>query len=167
MGGFDRAFEVVVGLEGGYVNDPHDPGGETKFGITRRQYPHEDIAGLTIDRAKEIYRRDYWQAVHGDDLPWPLALLVFDGAVNQGVGGAIRSLQRTLGVEVDGVLGPVTLAAAAGVGAEGAAMFMAERIVRYVDAKDPRTGAPLWPIYGRGWAKRCFAVALAGGEPVA
>lgn len=163
MGGFEKAFEVVVGLEGGYVNDPHDPGGETKFGITKRQYPGEDIAGLTLARAQEIYRHDYWQAVRGDELPWPLALLVFDSAVNQGVGAAIRNLQATLGVKVDGDLGSITLGAAAHCGAEGAAMFMANRILRYVDAKDPRTGAPLWPTYGRGWAKRCFAVALASG----
>jgi Putative secretion activating protein len=70
-----------------------------------------DIASLTQMEAKRIYRRDYWEFVSGDALPWPLSYFVFDAAVNQGVAPAIRMLQQALGVEADGIIGPQTLAA--------------------------------------------------------
>jgi lysozyme family protein len=82
---FERAFKFAISAEGGYVNDPDDPGGETKFGISKRAYPSVDIAALTAEQAKEIYRRDYWERAGCDALKWPLNILVFDAAVNQGV----------------------------------------------------------------------------------
>jgi len=85
---FDRAFQLVIGAEGGYVNDPSDAGGETKYGISKRAYPDTDIKSLTLDDAKEIYKQDYWNAVQGDDLPDRLDIVMFDCAVNQGVGAA-------------------------------------------------------------------------------
>jgi lysozyme family protein len=84
MSNFDAAFLLVVGAEGGYVNNSIDPGGETKYGISRRAYPDLNIAALTIDDAKEIYRRDYWAPLGLDAKPWGTALLKFDAAVNQG-----------------------------------------------------------------------------------
>lgn len=81
---FERAFAVVIGIEGGYVNDPQDPGGETKFGITKRWYPNEDIPSMTIERAQHLMRRDYWTKRGCDAMPWHEALLVFDAAVNGG-----------------------------------------------------------------------------------
>lgn len=84
MSFFDAAFEIVVGVEAGYVNDPKDPGGETKFGISKRAYPDEDIANLTLERAKELYRRDRWDFCHCEGMSWEMALCVFDAAVNQG-----------------------------------------------------------------------------------
>lgn len=84
MSAFDTAFAIVVGIEGGYVNDPKDPGGETKYGISKRRYPNEDIKNLTIERAKFLYQRDYWNSHHCDSLPWAEALLVFDTSVNGG-----------------------------------------------------------------------------------
>ena len=65
---FDVAFEKLIGHEGGYVNDARDPGGETKYGISKRAYPDEDIAGLTLERAKQIYRRDCWARRIADNL---------------------------------------------------------------------------------------------------
>lgn len=85
MSFFDAAFAIVVGIEAGYVNDVNDPGGETKFGISKRAYPNEDIPNLTIERAKQIYLRDYWTKANCDALSWELALITFDCAVNQGV----------------------------------------------------------------------------------
>lgn len=81
---FDRAFEIVVGIEAGYVCDPQDPGGETKYGISKRAYPNEDIKNLTMESAKFLYQRDYWTAHGLDSLEWGKALLVFDCAVNGG-----------------------------------------------------------------------------------
>ena len=90
MSFFDAAFLLVVGEEGGYVNDPRDPGGETKYGISKRAYPALDIANLTLDQAKAIYRKDYWDALELGTKPWSIALLQFDAAVNQGQNFARR-----------------------------------------------------------------------------
>lgn len=152
MPAFETAFEVVVGHEGGYCNDANDPGGETKFGISRRAYPTLDIAALTLEDARAIYRRDYWNRVQADALPPPLALLVFDAAVNNGVGAAIRWLQMAAKVRVDGVLGPATLAACnAARGASLCAEFQAQRLTFMASL-------PTWKSFGLGWARRLCAL---------
>jgi lysozyme family protein len=87
---FPRAFEIVIGAEGGYVNDPNDPGGETKYGISKRVYPNEDIPNLTLDHAKDLYHRDYWLPAGCDALAYPMDVIVFDTAVNQGVSVATQ-----------------------------------------------------------------------------
>jgi lysozyme family protein len=150
---FNRAFRIVVGEEGGYVNDPRDPGGETKYGISKRAYPDEDIRNLTLDRARELYRRDYWDRVRGDELPYRWALLVFDAAVNQGVEPAVRMMQDALGVMVDGRIGPRTLAAAQSDDDRRPARFLALRVFRY-----QRTAN--FDRFGYGWITRCFVIAL-------
>lgn len=109
---FKKALDTVLVFEGGHVDDPADPGGETKYGISKRAYPDLDIGGLTKKQAGEIYRADYWDACRCDDLPRGLDLVVFDAAVNQGPGFARRALQKAAGVTVDGIIGPQTLAAA-------------------------------------------------------
>jgi lysozyme family protein len=153
MSDFDKSFGQIIGIEGGYVNDPTDPGGETKFGISRHAYPAEDIRNLTLERAKSLYRRDYWDAIRGDLLPYPLNLFVFDAAVNQGVDPAIRLLQRTLNVAVDGVPGNQTVKAAQALRNESIALYLADRALRYVNTKN-------FEIYGRGWLKRLFLLSL-------
>jgi len=112
-GDFERAIPIILKAEGGYVNNPNDPGGETNFGISKRSYPDVDIKNLTVDQASAIYRSDYWIAARCEDLPWPLSLVHFDCAVNQGVARAARLLQHSVGVTEDGVIGPQTIAAAA------------------------------------------------------
>lgn len=115
---FDQAFARLVdpSHEGGYVNNPADPGGETKYGISRRSYPEEDIKNLTLERAKLLYRRDFWNPAGCDALPDEVKFEVFDLAVNTSARGdpkqAIKLLQRAACMpeyEVDGVLGPHTL----------------------------------------------------------
>jgi len=165
---FDRAFAAVLGTEGGYVNDPRDPGGKTKFGISDRmdgkidgmtdvngdKKPDVTIEMLTLAQAKEIYRREVWEKMRADELPWPLSLFVFDAAVNQGPGAATALLQKAAGVPQDGSLGPKTMKAAAKAEPrELCAMFMADRALRY-------TGTRNFDIYGRGWLKRLFAIAM-------
>lgn len=90
---FEAAVETILGHEGGYANDPDDRGGETKFGISKRAYPHLDIRNLTRDAAVEIYRRDYWEALGADSLPPELQEVAFDAAVNQGVGWTKQALE--------------------------------------------------------------------------
>lgn len=118
---FDEALESVFAFEGGYVDHPLDPGGATKFGITRatlRRVRGRDVAlaevmALTRHEAAVIYRQHYWLAVRADELPAGVDLLVFDAAVHSGPARAVRLLQQVAGVAADGRVGPVTLAAVA------------------------------------------------------
>lgn len=91
---FDKIISYVLTFEGGYVNDPDDPGGETNLGISKKAFPDEDIKNLTVARAKELYHAKYWNAVHGDDLPAGMDACVVDFAVNAGVTRALAMLQE-------------------------------------------------------------------------
>lgn len=159
---FDQVFRFVVGEEGGYTTNPADPGnwtggvcghGEcrgTRYGVSAAAYPDIGIATLTLDAARAIYRRDYWDRVQGDLLPPPLALLVFDAAVNNGVGRAVRWLQQASGVPPDGAMGPHTIAAVTAKAGQGAALlaeFQAQRLTFMA-------GLPTWRTFGLGWARR-------------
>lgn len=83
---FDDAFDRLIGHEGGYVNDPADPGGETQWGISKRSYPHLNIRALTRADAKVIYREDFWYRIHAEMLADGVAFQLFDFAVNSGDG---------------------------------------------------------------------------------
>jgi len=148
---FDQAFELLIGHEGGYVHHPKDPGGETEFGISKRAYPNENIADLTLERAKAIYRRDYWDRVEADSLPPEIRFDVFDVAVNSGVGTAVKMLQRAAFAEVDGVLGPRTRLAIRSM--NPLLLFARINGARLAFMAD----LPTWPAFGRGWAKRIAA----------
>ena len=160
MSAFEKALAIVVGSEGGFTANPADPGNwtggrtgvglcrGTKYGVSAASFPEVDIARLTLADAAAIYRREYWGPVRGDDLPPPLALLVFDAAVNAGVGRAVRWLQAALGVAQDGVLGEATLAAVrAASGATVMAEFQAQRL-HFMSA------LPTWRVFGLGWSRR-------------
>lgn len=129
---WEPAIEFVLRMEGGYGIDPNDPGGETNFGISKKAYPATDIKNLTVDEAKAIYHRDFWMPCHCDDLPTAFAISVFDCAVNQGASKARRILQMVLGVEVDGNIGPDTLAAAAKATHVQVKKYLAERLAEYM-----------------------------------
>lgn len=145
---FDTAIERILDHEGGYVNHPGDPGGETKFGISKRSYPDLDIKNLTRDEAKAIYRRDFWDKVNGDALHDGVAFQVLDFAVNSGSGTAIRYLQRALGVADDGHFGPRSIEAAA-------AMSESDQIMRLIAERlDFMRKLKGWPTFGAGWAAR-------------
>lgn len=133
---FDSAFTFVVGEEGGYVNNPADPGGETKYGISKRAYPDEDIATLTLARARELYKRDYWDVLALDARPPGAALCLFDCAVLQGVQRAKDLLHQ---VATSGQ--PFVIA------------FQAERELHYASL-------PTFPTFGRGWTRRLLRVAI-------
>ncbi len=166
MTDFDRAFAIVLDIEKGYVNDPNDPGGETNHGVTAATLARaiadglipEDVTpqSLTPDQAKTIYLAYYWRAARCHELPWPLSLYVFDAAVNQGAGTAIKLLQKAAGVAQDGIFGKQTARAIASQDTlELASLFMADRGLRY-------TGTRNFDRYGRGWFKRLFKIAMSG-----
>ena len=118
---FDDIIEKVLEHEGGYVDDPTDAGGETKYGISKRAYPDEDIKELTIERAKELYKRDYWDRYRTADLPDRLRHIYVDMCINMGGGRAIKILQEACNsknatkIDIDGGIGPATIKAASNV----------------------------------------------------
>lgn len=163
---FDGSFDYVVGREGVFSDDPDDTGnwtggahgkGELKgtmFGISAAAYPQLDIKNISLAQAKEIYRVDYWNKAHCNALPETLAFCVFDCAVNQGVGRAIRCLQRAVGVNDDGKFGPHSRAALARLSPSVAVeYFQAERILEYVEVGT-------WTKHKRGWMRRVIATAV-------
>jgi lysozyme family protein len=158
--------------EGGYVNHPKDPGSCTKHGITigtlrRMVNAHatcNDVRNLDAETAEDIYRRIYWSAVDGDDLPAGVDLCVFDHGVNAGPRRAIQLLQRVVGANPDGIIGRVTL-------------FMVDRvppmqlIERYSKARlSYYQRLRHWKTFGRGWSRRVnetreLALMLAAMQP--
>lgn len=173
-GNFRELLPKVLVHEGGYVDDPQDPGGETNKGITHKTYdawrkrqgqPTRSVKHITPEEVAEIYRQQYWNKIAGDDLPSGVDYAVFDFAVNSGPSRAAQFLQRAVGVADDGIIGAQTLAA--------------------VDAADPETLAAkicddrlswlkrlkTFKRYGRGWTRRVqdvrrVALAMIGDAPI-
>jgi lysozyme family protein len=164
----ERAFEaasafVIDILEGG-AKVITDSGGVTRWGISKRAYPHLDIAVLTRTVAEDIYRRDYWNKIKGDLMqPAALALLVFSCAVNMSPARATSILQRALGVTDDGIIGPETLIAAQGFHpqSELRARFNELWLRTYVELVRSR---PVYQQYLHGWAMRVFRCADEAGR---
>jgi len=145
---FDEAFDRLLGAEGGYVNDARDPGGETRWGISKRAYPALNIAELTRDAAKAIYLRDYWKYLSLDRLNPAVAFQVFDCAVNHGTITAATILQKAVATKPDGVIGPITIAACNMLNPmKLCAAIVSERL-------DVWSSLPTWPTYSKGWARR-------------
>lgn len=156
MSNFSKALEVVLKHEGGYVNHPNDPGGETIYGISRRSHPDVWAIGRpTLEDAKRIYHRDYWLPIKADALPYPVALMVFDAAVNAGNRRAVTLLQRALRVHDDGLIGPVTLAAACRADTSTLVNHIAAERILF------NSGLSNWPTFGLGWSRRVVDVAIA------
>ena len=137
-GDFERALAFVLGVEGGYTNDPSDHGGATNKGITQREYsewlrvnhlPKRNVADILNADVREIYWSEYWLEGRCDRMPWPLCLAHFDACVNVGVGQAAKFLQRALCVRDDGVIGPRTLEALKGAIEKDPPCAVAERLV--------------------------------------
>ena len=143
---FDTAFDRLIGHEGGYVADSRDPGGETKFGISKRSYPDVNIAALTLADAKAIYRRDFWLPLA--DAHQAVRFQAFDFAVNSGIQTAIRKLQAAIGVADDGHWGPISAARLAEMDVSDVLMlYIAERLDFWRKLRTFKT-------FGAGWAGR-------------
>jgi lysozyme family protein len=165
MDNFARCLAFTLRAEGGFTNNPADPGNwtggkigagvlrGTNFGISAAAYPQLDIANLTEAAAGEIYRRDYWAPVQGDALALPVALVAFDAAVNAGSHRSILWLQQAAGVSADGVFGAETLAA---IKSANALALAREALTRRIDFY---ARLPGWPDFGLGWSRRVIALA--------
>ena len=157
MKDFNEIIKKVLEHEGGYVNDPKDLGGETKYGITKRFYPDVDIKNLTIEQATEIYKKDYWDKNKVETLPQNLWHIYFDMCVNMGKRTAVKVLQRAAvnkgrDIEVDGGLGPMTIGALKGVELDRVRAF---RVKYYVDLI---TARPEQEKFYLGWFRRATEV---------
>jgi lysozyme family protein len=161
---FEQCFDIVVGEEGGFDNNPADPGNwtggkvnvghlnGTKYGISAAAYPDLYIQALTLENAKDIYHKSYWAVNLCDTMPPSIAMLVFDAAVNNGNRRAIWWLQGAVGAFQDGEIGPKTIAALNRKGAQAVAIeFMAQRT-------NFMASFPTWPTFGLGWARRLAAL---------
>lgn len=156
---FDLCIPFVLAEEGGYCCVPEDRGGATCRGVTAATLAqwrgctvtHKDVEALTEEEAREIYRALYWQAIHGDDLPPVVALVVLDSAVNSGPRQAIKWLQSAVGFKgasIDGQLGPRTLGAVRQLDPQLVAHEICRLRLGFL--RSLRT----WPSFGRGWAAR-------------
>jgi lysozyme family protein len=146
---WDHAIAEVLESEGVLSEDPRDTGGVTKYGISKAAYPHLDIRSLTRQDAIDIYRRDYWAKTGAliEDIDPPLAIALFDFGVNSGPATAVIALQKTLGVQADGVIGPKTRAAIERADDSLLIRFLAERLLLMATFKT-------FPVHGRGWYRR-------------
>ena len=107
MADFNKCIKIILKNEGGYVWNPDDTGGETNYGISKKQYPNLDIKNLSKKKATEIYRKDYWDKIQGDKInDEKLALNIFDCSVNCGIRRAVKMIQGVCFVCEDGKLGP-------------------------------------------------------------
>ena len=157
---FEQCLAFVLKEEGGYVNDAHDPGGATNFGVTKATYEQfighpvsiQDMQSLTVEQITPLYRGMFWDAVHGDDLPAGVDYAVFDYAVNSGTGRAAKALQQALGVVVDGALGAQTLAAVKAADPEELVEKICGGRLSFLQA------LPTWQYFGKGWGVRVAQV---------
>lgn len=153
---FDTAFHRLLGHEGGYVDHPSDPGGATNWGVTQAVARANGYTGhmrdFPVDMAKAIYWRQYWVPIKADDLPPAIRYAVFDAAVNSGAKQAVKWLQRAIGVNDDGVVGPQTMTFARAANPDFVLRRMlGERLQFMTDLKT-------WQAFGRGWARRIAEV---------
>ena len=157
---FETAFERVFDNEGEFQNSSHDRGNwtsgtigigdllGTKYGISAMSYPHLDIENLTLVDAREIYKRDWWDALAMESFRPAIQYQMFDAAINHGMHRATLFLQHAINTKADGVIGPKTKKAAFKMNLNDILMnFLAERLIFMTDISS-------WEVFGKGWARR-------------
>ncbi|GLS05003.1 hypothetical protein GCM10007860_21530 [Chitiniphilus shinanonensis] len=152
---FDQAFDRLIGHEGGYVNNPKDPGGETNWGVTKRVAVENGYTGpmkaLSREQAKRIYKTAYWDKAKCERLPGAIAFQLFDAAVNHGISNGTRFLQRAVGVADDGIIGSKTMDAIRALSPSDVVLrFNTERLTFYTQLSTFQT-------FGKGWVNRVAA----------
>ena len=152
LNNFCYAFQVVIGIEKGYVYNSKDPGGETKYGISKRSYPDLDIKELTLDDAKKIYKRDYWDKLECDTMPWPVCLVLFDSAVNHGVPATIKMSQQVVGLQNTGVFDSRLKSEILNIPPyKFVTKLVSRRLSLYAALKT-------WDTFGKGWTNRIATI---------
>jgi lysozyme family protein len=153
---FPRAFDLLITHEGGFSNHPNDPGGATMYGVTEKVARSNGYTGemkdLTLDFAKQVYRKTYWDACRCDLMPDVIRYPLFDAAVNSGPVQAIKWLQSAVGVKPDGIIGPVTQQTVNVLPAQVTRQKMIGNRLRFM------TNLSNWPSFSKGWARRIAAI---------
>jgi lysozyme family protein len=166
---WQKSFELMLKSEGGYVNNPADPGGMTNLGVTKatwenwvgRASDEAEMRSLTPEKVEPLYKKKYWDAVRADDLPVGLDYLMFDFGVNAGPGRAIKVMQSAVGVTPDGGFGPMTLAAVQ-------AINPVELIEKFSQAKeDFYRSLGTFATFGKGWLNRVADVKVKANSMLA
>ena len=166
---WDNSFKLMLKSEGGFVNHPSDPGGMTNLGVTKatwenwvgRASDEAEMRSLTPEKVEPLYKKKYWDAVRGDNLPVGLDYLMFDFAVNAGPGRAIKVMQSAVGVTPDGGFGPMTLAAVQ-------AIDPVELIEKFSQAKeDFYRSLGTFATFGKGWLNRVADVKVKANSMLA
>lgn len=165
---FDQSLVLILKHEGGWVNHPKDPGGETNMGVTKRTWEdwvgHEVAPGslksLTVADISPLYKAKYWDKVCGDDLPAGVDYAVFDYAVNSGIGRASKQLQACLGVTADGAIGPKTVAAAQAADPVALINCICDNRLAFLQK------LPTWGTFGKGWGRRVADVSKTAQQMV-
>ena len=147
---FNKAIQILLDHEGGYSNNPYDPGGETNYGVTKRVAENYGYTGsmrdIPLSVVKDIYRSLYWTPCQCSSLPESVRFDVFDGAVNSGVKRSVKWLQKSCGATVDGIVGMETIRLAnSSSGLK--ARYNGERLAFLTELGH-------WDDFGRGWARR-------------
>jgi lysozyme family protein len=165
---WQKSFELMLKSEGGYVNNPADPGGMTNLGVTKatwenwvgRESDEAEMRGLTPEKVEPMYKKKFWDAVRGDELPVGLDYLLFDFAVNAGAGRSIKTLQSAVGATPDGGFGPLTMAAVQAIEPQ-------DLIERFSQAKeDFYRSLNTFNVFGKGWLNRVADVKLKANSMV-
>jgi lysozyme family protein len=159
---WDKCFDLVIVNEGGYVDNPADPGGATNWGCTKavwEQYighevSKEDIRNLTKEDVKPLYKRNYWDAIHGDALPSGLDYCIFDCAINSGVGRAAKFIQEIVGVFADGAIGNNTVTAINQMNTVTMINEFSDKRQQFLEL------LKTFPVFGKGWTKRVQEVRI-------
>ena len=157
---FEQCLALVLKEEGGYVNDPRDPGGRTNHGVTQKTWEsyvghpvtEMDMMNLTIQDVAPLYKEQYWDKINGDSLPLGIDYATFDMAVNSGVGRAAKTLQQVLGVAQDGQVGEATISACEAANPREIATGVCEKRLAFLQS------LPTYDTFGRGWSSRVASV---------
>ena len=149
---FDECLKMLLHHEGGYVNHPKDPGGETNLGVTKRVYEKwggtKDMKDLTVEDVAPIYKKEYWDRCKCDDLESGVDWAVFDWAVNSGTGRAAKAIQKICGAAQDGAIGPKTLAL---IGKQNT-QYVVEEFGKI--RQDFYESLKTFDTFGKGWTRR-------------
>ena len=153
---WDKAFDLVIVNEGGYVDNSQDPGGATNWGCTKavwekyvgHEVTKDDIKALTKEDVKPLYKRNYWDAIHGDAIPSGLDYCIFDCAINSGVGRAAKFIQEIVGVSADGAIGNNTVTAITQINSITLINEFSDKRQAFLES------LKTFPTFGKGWTKR-------------
>jgi len=153
---WDKSFDLVIVNEGGFVNNPKDPGGPTNWGCTQKVWESfvghpvtvDDMKALTKEDVKPLYKRNYWDAIHGDALPSGLDYCIFDCAINSGVGRAAKFIQEIVGVFADGAIGNNTVTAINQMNAVTMINEFSDKRQQFLEL------LKTFPVFGKGWTRR-------------